>query len=76
MLRLGDLVRIRENVASLGIVIEECSLERDVMHPLSGMRLSPAVKIKWLDNQAGPERRREERVYYESALELLERGKG
>ena len=76
MLRLGDLVRIRGLGYTLGIVTQECYLEQDIMYPYQDVAIRLAVKVKWLDKEAGPEKRREERVYYEKVLELLERGKG
>ena len=76
MLRLGDLVRIRDRNHTLGIVTQECYLEQDIMHPYQDKAIRLAVRVKWLDKEAGPEKRREERVYYEKVLELLERGRG
>ena len=76
MLRLGDLVRIKNHNHTLGIVTQECYLEQDIMHPYQDKAIRLAVKVKWLDKEAGPEKRREERVYYEKVLELLERGRG
>ena len=75
-LLLGDLVRIKNQNHTLGIVTQECYIDRDIMHPLPGVEVALAVKVQWLDKEAGSDKRREERVYYEKVLELLERGNG
>ena len=75
-LRLGDLVRIKNQNHTLGIVTQECYLEQDIMHPFQDVAIALAVKVQWIAKEAGPDKRRQERVYYEKVLELLERGHG
>ena len=75
-LRIGDLVRMKGYNNSLGLITEECTIERDIMHPLEGIDNVPAVRVKWVDNRPNTDRSQEDRAYYEKVLELVKRGQG
>ena len=73
-LRLGDLVRIKNQNHTLGIVTQECYLEQDIMHPFQDVAIALAVKVQWIDNSRGPAIGAWTTIYYEKALELLQSG--
>ncbi len=73
-LRVGDLVRIPSREDSIGLVIKECYIDRDIMHPLPGVEAALAVKVQWLDNSRGEAIGHWTAIYYEKALELLQSG--
>ena len=76
MLRVGDLVRMKGYDNSLGLVTEECTIEKDIMHPLEGIDKVPAARVKWTRNRPNTASDSIDRVYYENVLELVKRGNG
>ena len=73
-LRVGDLVRIPSRDDSIGLVIKECYIDKDIMHPLPGVEAALAVKVQWIDNSRAPAIGSWTGLYYEKALELLQSG--
>ena len=75
-LRIGDLVRMKGYDNSLGLVTEECTIEKDIMYPLEGVDKVPAARVKWTRNRPNADGGSIERVYFEKGLELVKRGNG
>ena len=66
-LGVGDLVRVRDNKSTLGIVLKEQFLTVEKVHPITRTESMRAVKVRWLDESMG-----KDSVYLESILELVQ----
>ena len=66
-LRVGDLVRVRGNERTIGIVLKEQSLSVEKAHPMLRTESMRAMKVRWLDESMG-----KDSVYLESILELVQ----